>query len=70
MTEIETPQQISRRWRAEGRTFRISEAVAEFERQGAEAQRAREDAILANPERYPAGLVESVRDHREAAAVR
>ena len=31
---------------------------------GIAAQREREDAILANPTDYPAGLVEQIRDHR------
>lgn len=70
MTEIQTTAEIAAQWRKQGKAFRIADAVAEYERQCAEVQRAREDAILAHPERYPAGVVESIRDHREAAALR
>lgn len=70
MTKIESPAEIQKRWKREGRTFRAREVNAEFQRQCEAAKTAREDAILANPERYSADLVGSIRDHRAAAAMR
>lgn len=68
--KVQTVAQIVKEWRAEGRTFRIREAVAEREQQCLALRTAREDEILADPERYSADLVESIRDHRAAAAIR
>lgn len=68
MMKIQTPAEIAKMWRQEGRTFRIGDAIAEFERQGEAARIAREDEILTHPENYSADLVGSIRDHRAARA--
>lgn len=64
MSKVETTAQIQRRWKREGRTFRAADVVAEMQRQGREALRAREDAILAaDPDSEVAA---QIRDHRAA----
>lgn len=64
MTQVESMQTIAKRFRKEGKTTR--EAIAEWNRQGREALREREDSILANKDAYPAGIVQQIEDHRAA----
>jgi len=60
---METPYEIAKRWKAEGKTFRPRDVEIEFARQGAWVVREREDRILANnPDCEVAG---QIRDHRE-----
>lgn len=70
-TSIETVNEITRRWRREGKTYTIREAVAERTRQLCAAALEREHAILkaasepgADP--YTVAVAESIRDHHEA----
>lgn len=68
MTQIESMQTITKRFRSEGKS--IGEAVAEWNRQGREVVRERESAILADADR-PGGehlseFAQQIRDHRAA----
>lgn len=70
MAEVQTPQEIARAWKREGREFRAQEVSDEFQRQGRESVRERESAILAAVE-MPGGehlreVAEQTRDHRDA----
>jgi hypothetical protein len=63
----ESPNEITKRWRAEGRDFRPGDVNAEFRQQGIDSLREREDRVLdAEPGTYPDDLVKQVQDHREA----
>jgi len=64
MTQVESMRTIAKRFRAEGKSIR--EATAEWQRQGREALRWREDTILANRDAYPADIVQQIEDHRAA----
>jgi hypothetical protein len=61
---VQSISEIYVAWRAEGRTFRPQDVTEEWQRQGREVVRLREDRILANPDANPADLVEQIRDHR------
>ena len=64
MQTIETFEEIAKRWKAEGKTFRPRDLEIEWRRQGAWLAREREDDILANlPNSEVAG---QIRDHRAA----
>jgi hypothetical protein len=69
MTKVEDLQAITARYLREGRT--LSEATAEWKRQGREVLRERESAILAAAEQPGASehllqVAQQIRDHRDA----
>ncbi|HET8682058.1 MAG TPA: hypothetical protein VFM54_09305 [Micromonosporaceae bacterium] len=68
--EIETTDAIAHRWRREGRTFRVREAVAENLRQTCAAALTREAGILTAAElpdtdELTRQVAQQIRDHRE-----
>lgn len=69
--KVQSISEISQAWKHEGRAFRVSDLVAEQERQGRESLRAHESDLLAAAKQPGASahllaVAEQIRDHRDA----